>query len=168
MAIRSIGALMPFSMLTIPDVTGYNRFADDHAFLKPNDIRALELMDLAAWTVMQEYPDVVLAYGQSDEYRYSLSSELRPSHYHTTQLLASKIHKAVQPTTIKNHVIIVFALYVGIRHALAPMLPRRPLALRALVRRTHRALPRGPGSSRLLFMASSRQYVVTSDGPAGH
>lgn len=92
----------PFYRPQIPNVTGYNRFADDHAFVKPNDVRALELMDLAAWTVMREYPDVVLAYGQSDEYRYSISPEpsRESSHYHTTQLLASKIYKAVQPTTI--------------------------------------------------------------------
>jgi tRNA(His) guanylyltransferase len=62
--------LCTFHTPPISNVTGYNRFADDHAFVKPNDIRALELMDLAAWTVMREYPDVVLAYGQSDEYRY--------------------------------------------------------------------------------------------------
>jgi tRNA(His) guanylyltransferase len=46
-----------------------DRFSDTHAFEKPNDIRALELMDKAAMTVMAEYKDVVLAFGESDEYR---------------------------------------------------------------------------------------------------
>ncbi|KAH9063629.1 tRNAHis guanylyltransferase [Lactarius vividus] len=54
------------------DGHSFHRFADDHAFVKPNDIRALELMDLAAWAVMREYPDVVLAYGESDEYSFLL------------------------------------------------------------------------------------------------
>ena len=83
MAIHSIGALV--SPLLPPSLNGYNRFADDHAFVKPNDNRALKLMDLAAWAVMQEYPDVVLAYGQSDEYRYSLPSDL-PRRHTTTKL----------------------------------------------------------------------------------
>ena len=67
----------PFKLPPIPVATECNRFADDHAFVKPNDVRALELMDLAAWTVMREYPDVVLAFGESDEYRYSFSPEPR-------------------------------------------------------------------------------------------
>lgn len=50
-----------------------DRFSDTHAFEKPNDVRALELMDKAATTVMQEYKDVVLAFGESDEYRYVMS-----------------------------------------------------------------------------------------------
>lgn len=41
-----------------------------HNFQKPNDVRALELMDAAARAVMEEYPDIVLAFGESDEYRY--------------------------------------------------------------------------------------------------
>lgn len=53
-------------------------------------------------------------------------------------------------------------VYVGIRHAMAPMLPRHSLVLSSLVRRAHRALPGGSGSPRLLLMAPSRQYVVSS------
>ena len=40
-----------------------------HEFQKPNDLSALELMDHAARSVMEEYPDIVLAFGESDEYR---------------------------------------------------------------------------------------------------
>ncbi|KAI9451357.1 Thg1 C terminal domain-containing protein [Lactarius psammicola] len=63
----------------LPDTLLPNTFIllriDGHSFHRcayPNDVRALELMDLAAWTVMREYPDVVLAYGQSDEYSFLL------------------------------------------------------------------------------------------------
>ena len=45
------------------------RFADEHGFLKPNDHRALGLMNRCGELVMKEYGDVVIAYGQSDEYR---------------------------------------------------------------------------------------------------
>ena len=41
-----------------------------HQFTKPNDVRALELMDRAARAVMDEYKDVVLAFGESDEFRF--------------------------------------------------------------------------------------------------
>lgn len=48
------------------------RFSEKHNFTKPNDVRALRLMDHAARNVMEEYPDIVLAFGESDEYRYVL------------------------------------------------------------------------------------------------
>jgi tRNA(His) guanylyltransferase len=40
-----------------------------HDFEKPNDKPALDLMDRAARAVMDELPDVVMAFGESDEYR---------------------------------------------------------------------------------------------------
>lgn len=45
------------------------RFSDAHDFAKPNDIPALDLMNRAAKAVMDDIPDVVLAFGESDEYR---------------------------------------------------------------------------------------------------
>lgn len=45
------------------------RFSDSHGFEKPNDLRALQLMNKCAETVMKEFTDIVIAYGQSDEYR---------------------------------------------------------------------------------------------------
>lgn len=44
-------------------------FSEEHAFSKPNDKRALQLMDRAAIQLMSEFKDIVLAYGQSDEFR---------------------------------------------------------------------------------------------------
>ena len=46
-----------------------SRFSDMHRFAKPNDERALKLMDHAARDVMTEYQDIVLAFGESDEFR---------------------------------------------------------------------------------------------------
>jgi tRNA(His) 5'-end guanylyltransferase len=45
------------------------RFSEEHGFAKPNDARALRLMDAAATHVLHELNDVVLAFGESDEYR---------------------------------------------------------------------------------------------------
>lgn len=50
------------------DGRNFHRFSDEHGFEKPNDRRALRLMNKCAETVMKEFTDIVLAYGQSDEY----------------------------------------------------------------------------------------------------
>lgn len=46
------------------------RLSDHYAFEKPNDRRALDLMNAAAVEVMKELPDLCIAYGVSDEFRY--------------------------------------------------------------------------------------------------
>ena len=48
----------------------YHRFSDAHQFIKPNDERGLRLMSRSAEQVMSEFKDIVLAYGQSDEYSF--------------------------------------------------------------------------------------------------
>lgn len=48
----------------------FHRFSDEHAFEKPNDKRSLDLMNAAARRVLRELNEIVLAYGQSDEYSF--------------------------------------------------------------------------------------------------
>eukprot|EP00736_Rhodelphis_marinus_P001913 Rmarinus@m.22320 len=57
------------------DGRGFHRFAEKHDFQKPNDIQALTLMNKCAIEVMKETPDIMLAYGQSDEYSFVISRE---------------------------------------------------------------------------------------------
>ncbi|KAG8438786.1 hypothetical protein GDO86_005108 [Hymenochirus boettgeri] len=52
------------------DGRNFHRFSDQHHFVKPNDIRALQLMNRCAENVMNELEDICLAYGQSDEYSF--------------------------------------------------------------------------------------------------
>ncbi|XP_020647037.1 putative tRNA(His) guanylyltransferase isoform X1 [Pogona vitticeps] len=52
------------------DGRGFHRFAEQHGFKKPNDDRALQLMNRSAQTVMEELEDIVIAYGQSDEFSF--------------------------------------------------------------------------------------------------
>jgi len=52
------------------DGHSFHRFSDEHGFAKPNDERALKLMDHAAQDVMTEYKDIVLAFGESDEFSF--------------------------------------------------------------------------------------------------
>ncbi|MCO5559350.1 hypothetical protein L7F22_012948 [Adiantum nelumboides] len=46
------------------------RFSDAHDFQKPNDMGALNLMNDCAKAVMEDLPDIVFAYGISDEYSF--------------------------------------------------------------------------------------------------
>eukprot|EP00117_Sycon_ciliatum_P019101 scpid63375/ scgid17432/ Probable tRNA(His) guanylyltransferase; tRNA-histidine guanylyltransferase len=57
------------------DGRSFHRFSDSHGFEKPNDYRCIALMARCAREVMQEFTEIVLAYGQSDEFSFVL----RPS-----------------------------------------------------------------------------------------
>lgn len=46
------------------------RFAEQHKFTKPNDNRALGLMTRSARSVVAGLEDIVIAYGQSDEFSF--------------------------------------------------------------------------------------------------
>ncbi|ORY14139.1 tRNAHis guanylyltransferase-domain-containing protein [Clohesyomyces aquaticus] len=52
------------------DGRGFSKLTTKYKFVKPNDRRALDLMNAAAEAVMKELPDLVLAYGNSDEYSF--------------------------------------------------------------------------------------------------
>jgi len=54
------------------DGKGFTRFSELHKFEKPNDKRALDLMDACAKEVLNEFPDVRIAFGESDEYSFVL------------------------------------------------------------------------------------------------
>lgn len=43
-------------------------------FQKPNDRRALDLMNVAAKAVVTDLPEIIIAYGVSDEYRWEAGS----------------------------------------------------------------------------------------------
>ncbi|KAF5359106.1 hypothetical protein D9756_002965 [Leucocoprinus leucothites] len=56
--------LLPGTFLVFRlDGHSFHRFSDAHEFAKPNDVRALQLMDHAARDTMELYPDIVLAFG---------------------------------------------------------------------------------------------------------
>lgn len=50
--------------------TDWSRFSNLYAFSKPNDRRALDLMNAAAVEVMKDLTDLCVAYGVSDEYSF--------------------------------------------------------------------------------------------------
>lgn len=57
------------------DGKSFHKFSKKHDFAKPNDPRALGLMNKAASVVLEEYKDVLIAYGQSDEYSFVLRKD---------------------------------------------------------------------------------------------
>ncbi|KAI5449886.1 tRNA-His guanylyltransferase [Naganishia albida] len=68
--------LLPATYLVVRiDGKGFHRFSDVHAFVKPNDKRALDLMDRAARRVLEQVPDVVLGFGESDEYSFLIRKD---------------------------------------------------------------------------------------------
>lgn len=46
------------------------RFTTKYEFEKPNDRKGLDLMNEAAKKVMLQFPELVIAYGISDEYSF--------------------------------------------------------------------------------------------------
>lgn len=52
------------------DGKNFHKFAEVHNFEKPNDLKALNLMTKSATSVFEEFKDVTLAFGQSDEYSF--------------------------------------------------------------------------------------------------
>ncbi|KAJ0181924.1 hypothetical protein K1T71_002646 [Dendrolimus kikuchii] len=63
--------LLPNSWIVIRlDGKCFHKFSEDHNFSKPNDLRALQLMNYAAFTVLKEFNDILFAFGQSDEYSF--------------------------------------------------------------------------------------------------
>ncbi|RKU48303.1 tRNA-His guanylyltransferase [Coniochaeta pulveracea] len=63
--------LLPNTWIVVRlDGRGFTKFANKYEFAKPNDRRALDLMNAAAKAVMTELPDITIAYGISDEYSF--------------------------------------------------------------------------------------------------
>ncbi|CAH1153359.1 unnamed protein product [Phaedon cochleariae] len=68
--------LLPNSWIVVRiDGKNFHKFSTKHNFQKPNDLRALELMNKAASTVMLEFKDISISYGQSDEYSFVLRKD---------------------------------------------------------------------------------------------
>ncbi|KAK7253002.1 hypothetical protein RIF29_37364 [Crotalaria pallida] len=66
--------LMPSTWIVVRlDGCHFHRFSEIHEFVKPNDERALKLMNSCTLAVFEEFPqDIVFAYGVSDEYSFIL------------------------------------------------------------------------------------------------
>lgn len=52
------------------DGKAFHKFSAEHEYEKPNDRRALALMNRSATAVMEELKEICVAYGQSDEFSF--------------------------------------------------------------------------------------------------
>ncbi|KAJ9544816.1 hypothetical protein OSB04_024523 [Centaurea solstitialis] len=70
---------MMYPNLIVVRINGRNfeRFSEINEFGKPNDERALNLMNCCATSVLEKYPDIILAYGFSDEYSFIFKKETK-------------------------------------------------------------------------------------------
>lgn len=63
--------LLPHTYIVVRvDGRGFTSFCDVHGFEKPNDIRGIKLMGKSAKEVMASFSEIVLAYGDSDEFSF--------------------------------------------------------------------------------------------------
>ncbi|KAL8971036.1 MAG: hypothetical protein Q9183_001247, partial [Haloplaca sp. 2 TL-2023] len=68
-------SLLPNTYLVVRiDGRGFHHLSSKYNFEKPNDVRALDLMNASAVAVMKEIPDLVMAYGISDEFSKILTT----------------------------------------------------------------------------------------------
>ena len=64
-------SLLPSCFIVVRiDGKGFTKFSELHGFAKPNDLQALQLMDEAAKGCLREFPDIRVAFGQSDEFSF--------------------------------------------------------------------------------------------------
>ncbi|WZY92724.1 hypothetical protein YC2023_065053 [Brassica napus] len=64
---------LPNLILVRIDGRDFSRFSQVHEFEKPNDEAALNLLNSCSAAVLEEFPDIIFAYGYSDEYRFQSS-----------------------------------------------------------------------------------------------
>ncbi|CDW89535.1 trna guanylyltransferase [Stylonychia lemnae] len=64
--------LLPSTYMVVRiDGRGFTNFTNLHNFEKPNDIRGLQLMNKCAKEVMKSFTEIIIAYGDSDEYSFA-------------------------------------------------------------------------------------------------
>ena len=68
-------SLLPSTYIVVRiDGRGFHGLSEKYGFERPNDLRALNLMNAAATAVLKELNDITIAYGISDEYRYAYAA----------------------------------------------------------------------------------------------
>ncbi|KAI0158204.1 tRNA guanylyltransferase [Xylariaceae sp. FL1272] len=94
--------LLPNTWIVVRiDGRGFSKLCVKYKFEKPNDRRALDLMNAAAKAVVTELPDITIAYGVSDEYSFVL--------HKTTHLFERRASKLI--TTISSTFTAYYVLF---------------------------------------------------------
>lgn len=81
--------LMPSTWIVVRiDGCNFHGFSEEHEFEKPNDEPALKLMNSCAVAVLKEFPDIVFAYGVSDEYSFVLKKDCQLHQRHASEIVS--------------------------------------------------------------------------------
>ncbi|KAK1636022.1 tRNAHis guanylyltransferase [Colletotrichum phormii] len=92
--------LLPNTWIVVRiDGRGFTKLCAKYGFEKPNDKRAIDLMNAAARVVVTELPDITIAYGVSDEYSFVFHKSCT-----LFERRASKISSTVVSTFTANYV----------------------------------------------------------------
>ncbi|KAL5728464.1 tRNA(His) guanylyltransferase [Ranunculus cassubicifolius] len=92
--------LLPNTWIVVRiDGRHFHQFSDKHEFEKPNDVQALNLMNSCAVALLEEFPDIIFAYGVSDEYSFIFK---RSSHFYERRV--SKIISIISSFFTANYV----------------------------------------------------------------
>lgn len=68
---ETVDSCLPHTWIVVRiDGQNFHKFTNKHNFVKPNDSRALNLAVCAAKRVMKQNNEILLAYGQSDEFSF--------------------------------------------------------------------------------------------------
>ncbi|KAG2348092.1 Thg1-domain-containing protein [Suillus weaverae] len=116
--------LLPDTYLVCrPDGHSFHRFSDEHGFAKPNDERALQLMDHAAKNAMIEFKDIMLAFGESDEFSFLFRKSTNLYNWRHSKIL----------TTLTSY----FTMHIVLRAQLVAVFSRHATTISTVIRRTH-------------------------------
>ncbi|KAI0021108.1 tRNA guanylyltransferase [Xylariomycetidae sp. FL0641] len=109
--------LLPNTWIVIRiDGRGFSKLCAKYEFEKPNDRRAIDLMNAAAKAVVTELPDITIAYGVSDEYSFVLHKSCT-----LFERRASKLITTISSTFTAYYVHLWSTYFPGT--ALSPPLP---------------------------------------------
>ncbi|CAK37314.1 uncharacterized protein An01g12630 [Aspergillus niger] len=110
-------ALLPNTWIVVRiDGRGFHKLSDHYGFIKPNDRRALDLMNAAAVGVMKDLPDLCIAYGISDEYSFAFHPNCQLFERRSAKLVTTIV------STFTAHYIYLWGTYF-------PDTPLQPAAL---------------------------------------
>ncbi|KAJ5162567.1 uncharacterized protein N7500_004397 [Penicillium coprophilum] len=110
--------LLPNTWIVVRiDGRGFHKLSDHYAFRKPNDRRALDLMNAAAVEVMKELPDLCIAYGVSDEFSFVFHPNCQLFERRNGKLVTTIV------STFTAHYIYKWSEYFPERPLLPPYLP---------------------------------------------
>ncbi|KAF4302203.1 putative tRNA guanylyltransferase protein [Botryosphaeria dothidea] len=108
--------LLPNTWVVIRiDGRGFHKLTAKYGFEKPNDRRALDLMNAAAVAVFKELPDLVLGYGISDEYSFIFHKDCNLFERRAAKLITTIA------TTFTSHYIYLWPTYFPEKPLSPPM-----------------------------------------------